>query len=250
LLVGAVADCVGVILALLNPPHIYWSGTLVSIGSSIMAAAVVAYLSPVNEVAYQKFMSLGIEDVYPSRSDIENRQWVKWLQKARRECVLLGIAHGNWCRDGEFEGALVERLSNNVKVKIFFLAPNGHAADQRTREDTGRDTKQTIQTSIRILWKIRQDLRADLREHLQLYVYEATPSLGVTWIDDFMISTHYLAGSSNVTSPSLLMEPGRLSSGQQDLYGIYAKNVQSIEVHFSTLITDQNIGEYAPERQA
>jgi len=151
LLVGAVADAAGVVLALLHPPHLYTSGILLSVGCSMIAAAIVAYLSPVNEEAYQKFLSLGIEDVYTSRSDVENRQWCRWLGRAKRRCVLLGIAHGNWRRDAEFEGTLLERLSNKVEVKIFLLNPIGSATTLRAQEDSGRDTKQEIQTSIRIL---------------------------------------------------------------------------------------------------
>lgn len=246
-LVGAFAVSLGVILALLKPPHIYSSGILLSIGSSIAAAAIVAYLSPVNEEAYQKFLSLGIEDVYTSRSDVENRQWVRWLQQARRRCTLLGIAHGNWRRDADFASALLERLSHKVDVKIFLLDPTGAAAALRSHEDTGRNTKLEIQTSIRILWQIREGFPDDVKPPLKLYVYEATPSLGVTWIDDFMIATHYLAGAMNVTSPAVLLEPGQIGREQQDLYGIYAHNVESIERQFSTLITTANIREYVPE---
>ena len=246
-LVGGFADSIGVILALLKPPHIYSSGILLSLGSSIAAAAIVAYLSPVNEEAYQKFLSLGIEDVYTSRSDVKNRQWVRWLQQARRRCILLGIAHGNWRRDADFAGALLERLTHKVEVKIFLLNPNGAAAALRSNEDTGRNTKLEIQTSIRILWQVREGFPDDVKPRLKLYVYEATPSLGVTWIDDFMIATHYLAGSMNVTSPAVLLEPGQLNRDQQDLYGIYANNVESIEKQFSILITNENIRDYVPE---
>lgn len=247
LLAGAFADAAGVILALLKPPHLYSSGILLSVGSSIIAAAIVAYLSPVNEEAYQKFLSLGIEDVYTSRSDVENRQWCKWLRRAKRRCVLLGIAHGNWRRDADFAGTLLERLSNKVEVKIFLLDPNGPAATLRAQEDSGRDTKLEIRTSIRILWQMREGFPDDVKPRLRLYVYDATPSLGVTWIDDFMIATHYLAGSTNVTSPALLMEPGQPSDERQGLYGIYANNVTFIENHFATLITNENINVYAPE---
>ncbi len=62
-----------------------------------------------------------------------------------------------------------------------------------------------------------------------------------------MIATHYLAGSMNVTSPALLMEPGQLTRKPQDLYGTYANNVESIQNQFSTLITNENLQDYAPE---
>jgi len=74
--------------------------------------------------------------------------------------------------------------------------------------------------------------------------------LGLTWIDDtFMVATHYLAGSTNLTSPALLLEPGRYQSERLALYDIYAKNVQSIEQEFSTEITEENVHLYLPEEQ-
>jgi hypothetical protein len=239
-----------VIFGLSNPPHLHTSGIFLSIGSSIIATAIVTRLSPESERAFHKFLSLGIEDVYPSRSDVQPRQWVKWLRRAKRSCVLLGIAHGNWRRDDDFEGALVERLRNNVDVKVIFLDPNRTAANLRAREDKKRDTKHEIKTSIQILWRIRQGLPADLRPRLRLFVYEATPSLGLTLIDDkFMVATHYLAGSTNLTSPALLLEPGRFETDPSDLYGIYAKNVKSIEEDYSTEITEDNIHSYLPQEQ-
>jgi len=188
---------------------------------------------------------LGIEDVYPSRRDVERNKWVQWLRRARRSCVLLGIAHGNWRLDHDFEGALIERLQNNVEVKVMFLDPTRTAADLRAKEDKTRNTKMEIKTSIQFLWRIRQNLPPELRPRLRLFVYEATPSLGLTWIDDkFMVATHYLAGSTNLTSPALLLEPGRFESERLDLYDIYAKNAQSIEQEFSVEIDERNVEHY------
>jgi hypothetical protein len=249
-LVGAVFTLVGVIAGLWHPPHLYTSGFCVSVGSSIIAAAIVNSLSPINQEAFYKFLSLGIEDVYPSRGDVEPRQWVRWLRRARRSCVLLGIAHGNWRRDEDFEGALIERLRNNVEVKIIFLDPTCTIANVRAKEDKRRDTKHDIRTSIQILWRIRQSLPPELRPRLRLFVYEATPSLGLTWIDEtFMVATHYLAGSTNLTSPALLLEPGRSQNESLGLYDVYARNLQSIEQEFSTEITEENVNVYLPEEQ-
>jgi len=202
-------------------------------------------MSPLNEKAYENFMSLGISSVYPSRRDVKPRKWVQWLRSAKHSCVLVGIAHGNWCRDPDFEGALTERLHNNVDVKIFFLKPDGPAAGVRAKEDKGRDTIHQIRTSIGVVWNIRKTLAPELASRLKLFVYEATPSMGVTWIDEFMVATHYLAGSENVTSPALLLEPSRFDSEHEGLYAIYARNVQIIEKEFSEPVTEENIGNYA-----
>ncbi len=243
LLVGLLVVLVGVILARAPEPS-YWATTLLSVGSSVIAAAIVASLSPVSWRAYERFLSLGIGEVYPSRNHVDDRQWVKWLRQADRSCVLFGIAHGNWCRDAEFEGALVERLTRGVAVEVFFLNPNGPAAELRAREDKGRNTRNAIQTSIQVLWEIRGRLSEKPRSNLKVYVYDATPSLGLTWIDEFMVVTHYLAGSMNLTSPALLVKPAADAGGDRDLYAIYAKNVKSIKAEFATDLTDANVQQY------
>jgi hypothetical protein len=219
-----------------------------SVGSSIIAAVVIWFMNPANEEAYEEFLSLGITKVYPSRSKVEPEMWVKWLRSAKRRCVLLGTSHSKWCTDPDFRSALEERLRNNVDVSILFLNPNRTAAKVRASEEEGRNTILEIKTAIRILWMIRVDLSPDVQRRLKLYVYEATPSMGVTWIDDrFMVASHIMAGSMNVTSPCLLLEPGRYDSEHQNLYGTYARNVKSIEDKFSTEIIDANVHEYLPQ---
>ena len=46
---------------------------LIGIGSSAIAAGIVAFLSPFYESAYSRFVSLGIEKVWPSRKDLPKR---------------------------------------------------------------------------------------------------------------------------------------------------------------------------------
>ena len=75
-------------------------------------------------------------------------------------------------------------------------------------------------------------------------MYEATPSLGLTWIDGTMFVTHYLAGSINRTSPLLRIE-SRL--GSDTLYAVYAENVRKIRDDFSTRITNENVAQYRAE---
>jgi len=188
--------------------------------------------------------------LYPSRADVQSAQWVAWLQAAKRRCILLGTSHSKWCTDPDFKNALQDRLNNKVDIKILFLNPIESAVKVRAKEEkSGRDTVHEIKTAIRVLWEIRTGLPADQQLKLKLCVYEATPSMEVTWIDDrFMVVTHILAGSMNVTSPCLVLEPSRYNSGEQnqDLYETYAANVQRIENEFSEEITEGNVHNYLP----
>jgi hypothetical protein len=173
---------------------------------------------------------------------------VNWLTQAKRRCILLGQAHGEWCYDPGFQPALVDRLTNRVQIEMFFLKPEGLAAQLRQTEDSigNRNTKQRIQGSLREVWRIRSSLEPSVRGYLTLYVYDATPSLGLTWIDDFMVVTHYLASRTNRTSPCLVVESG---PGSDTLYAVYAENVDRIRADFSKEITNDNIETFAPKEK-
>ena len=245
-LVGLIAVCVSAVLEFNGYPH--GATVVMGIGCSILAASIVSFLSPVTEdvyQTYQRFLQLGITEVYPSRRDVGNRQWVEWLRSARRQFVVVGIANNNWCTDPDFRAALDDRLRNAVEVKFFFLDPNCDAARTRAQEDAGRDTCAVIRQSIHFMWEFRQKLHEELRKGFTLRVYNATPSLGVTWFDTSMVVTHYVAGSPNVTSPALMVQPGRRQGQGENLYDVYDDSVRRIEKEFSTIIDESNILSYA-----
>lgn len=240
---GIVLELVAVIFALQTPPSPLWAGVLGGIGSSILATVIISFGGPSGNRAYQTFIRLGIEDFYPSRRDVPNETWVNSLRQARERCVLLGQAHGEWCDDSGFEDAVVGRLAAGVVIEVFFLDPTGKGVATRAKEDSRgpRNLEGRIRSSIKIMWDIRQKLQDPSKSRLQLYVYDATPSVGVTWVDSSMFVTHYLAGSVNLTSPALRIEPRQ---GAKSVYSVYQSNISTLRAEFSTLLTDGNIGSF------
>jgi hypothetical protein len=233
--------------------HPRLSATLIGVGASLIAASVVAYLSPSTQEVYERFLDLGISDVYLSRSDVENSQWCRWLREARNQCTLFGIANNRWCRDPDFKPAVLELVRRSVTVKIFFLNPTSQEARVRADEEkpaTARDTVQTIKESISFTWQLKQQIQEDQRDNLKLYVYDATPSFGATWIDTFMIATHYLAGFPNVTSPALKIKPVQAGTVTRDLYGIYEENMRNVEKQHATEIKDDNVSSFTDKGQS
>jgi len=225
-----------------------WGSFLVGVAAAIIAAAIFAYLSPFNEPAFRRFLSLSIDDFWPSRQAIRENYWVDQLHSAEEKCFLLGIAHGGWCKDKRFSPTLRERLNHGLLFKIFFLNPESPAAelraDEEKRQPNGRDTKDEIRESIKKMWELRVDLEPGLKDRVSLYVYTATPSCGLTWIDRTMLVTHYLAGLPDVTSPALLLTPPE-GGIEGSLYNTYAKNLDKIE-KASILITEENVHRYLP----
>jgi hypothetical protein len=129
---------------------------------------------------------------------------------------------------------------------MLFLRPDSQPAETRTLEESvRRNTADAIRESIKFVWELRGSLPAGVRDRLRLYVYNATPSCGLTWIDDFMIATHYLAGLPNRTSPALRVKPPQFGM-EQSLYNVYSENLQNIESR-STEVDDRNIHEFLPE---
>jgi len=208
----------------------------------MLATMLVSFAGPNGEETYQKFLQMGVTGFYANRSTVPNEYWVDWLEGAQRSCILLGQAHGEWIKDDRFESALVGRLIAGVKIEIFFLNPGTPEATVREKEDQQKlRTKERIRDSIRVLWKIRSQLNDAAKGRLTVYTYDATPSLGVTWIDDWMLVTHYLAGFSNLTAPALRVES---SPNSRCPYAVYARNVDQIREKFSTKVTDDNVSEY------
>lgn len=221
-----------------------WAGVFAGVGGSILATVIVTWAGPAGEEVYQRFLRLGVTGFYPNRNKVPPEQWVDWLKEAKDRCILLGQAHGEWCEDERFKPTLIERLRAGVQVKIFFLDPHGSGAALRDKEDSlgQRDIKRRIRGSIRTVWDIVQGLENPAKDRLTIYVYDATPSLGLTWIDGWMLVTHYLAGFLNLTSPALKVES---RPDPRCLYAVYEENVKNItDEKFSTLLTENNINHY------
>jgi Domain of unknown function (DUF5919) len=237
---GVVLVLVGSFLSILYP---LFATALVGIGSSMIATMLVSFAGPDAGETYQKIIRMGVTEFYPNRKMVPNEWWVNSLESAQRTCILLGQAHGEWIRDDRFESALIGRLSAGIRIEIFFLDPTTSEASLREREDRHQrlETKSRIRNSIAALWAIRGKLNAAAKERLTVYTYDATPTVGVTWIGDWMLVTHYLAGFNNLTSPALRV---RSNSDPRCPYDVYAKNVSQIREKFSTEVTENNIGKY------
>lgn len=223
---GLVAE---VVMLSIGRNHPLWQGFFGGVGTSLMAASVFGLLTGMRQEYELQFSSLGIRRIYTHRDTVPDPQWCEWLRGARRQCMLLGVAHSKWARDDAFPEAVRAVVRRReVPIKVFFLDPTGRTAAVRSAEEMregGRNTVTTIRGAIDRMWRLRQTLDPAEQVFFQLFVYEGTIT-GTTWIDDFMIVTHYLAGSANVTAPALRIDS---TGGDHDLYEVYKGNVLKVE---------------------
>jgi len=128
---------------------------------------------------------------------------------------------------------------------MLFLDPKSKAAEIRSREEK-RDTQKKIRESIQTMWTIRESIPPGQKEQVRIFVYDATASCGLTWIDQQMLVTHYLAGLPDETSPALLLIRPAVGM-ERSLYDVYADNLEKI-VQKSRLVDENNIQEFLPEQ--
>jgi len=222
-----------------------WSSVLAGVGGSVLATVLVGFLGSDADEVYQAFLRHGVTRFYPNREQ-SHVDWVGKLSEAKHQCILFGQAHGGWFKDDNFRPTLLDRVRAGVGVEMFFLDPMGNAAKVRAAED-----KKNIEPLLRrtkacitVAWEIRNELDPDLRKWLKLYVYDATPTLGLNWFDTTMFVTHYLGGMTNRTSPLLRVE---YRPGPDTLYAVYEQNVRTIRDNFSEMLSDTNFAKYTSE---
>jgi hypothetical protein len=241
--IGLMLVLIGLLLWIWPKSHLYTATILISIGSSLIAASVTTFLSPVTEEVYQRFLTMGVTELHPSRRDIDPHEWCQWLRDAKEKCLLMGIAHHEWARDTEFEPAIMDRVRHKVKLEVYFLDPDSDIAKKRAEEDTGRDLINTIRKSIHVMWEIRNKLEPGVQDYFKLYTYSATP-VGTTWIDNLIVASHYLAAFQNLTSPALILRPVL----SKDMYSVYSANAKAIAEH-SQELTQAKIDSYFPPEE-
>jgi hypothetical protein len=80
--VGLILVLIGLLFAIWPNPHPNVATVFISIGTSLLAASLTTILSPVTEEVYQRFLTMGVVELYASRRDIEQHRWCKWVAEA------------------------------------------------------------------------------------------------------------------------------------------------------------------------
>ena len=130
--------------------------------------------------------------------------------------VVLGTANHGYLQNSdvvrqETKSALETALNRDgVQIAFLWLDPELETAKQREQEEARRTLRSDTCDAIKFFWELRKGLSPDKAERLQLRVYKALPTCGITWADDDIIVTHYLTGELNLTAPGLILQATRV----------------------------------------
>ncbi|HEY2142167.1 MAG TPA: hypothetical protein VGG98_08910 [Solirubrobacteraceae bacterium] len=184
---------------------------LIGLGTSIFASVLVGGIALGRDQFMQQLLGDGVQDVFVNRNTrFEDTFWTDLIREARSHFRVLGTANHGYIADPavaeasarDFTDAIVK---HDVKVEFLWLNPDSDLAPVREREEH-RTTRLDTCNAILFFWKLREELaHPRQQERLILKEYNATPSCGVTWVDDLMIVTQYMAGNPNLRSPGMVL---------------------------------------------
>jgi hypothetical protein len=143
--------------------------------------------------------------------EFDNDFWRSLIETAKHRFAVLGVANHGYLRSPEIRAetqeAILAAVERNVEVQILWLNPDSDLAQFREESEGERGTRADTVASIEFFWSLREQASDTERQRLNLAVHEAMPTCGITWSDDLIIVTHYLAKELNLASPGLVLGP-------------------------------------------
>lgn len=216
---------------------------LLGAGASIIASVVLIVVAGKKEELAERVMKYGIKELFCNRlRDLDENFWTDFIASANQYVKILGVAnHGYVTKsDGVVKSnekeALKKLIEKGVTVTILWLDPMSELARIRDEEEK-RGTRTDAIKSILAFHKFRESLVNKNKKNLILKIYNATPTCGLTWVDESMVVTHYLSHTSNQSSPGFVLTNSRIDrllsrltrdNGHAALYKMYGDNLNEI----------------------
>lgn len=190
-----------------TPPGII----LLGLATSLIAAVALALATIEQEEFAQRILDLGVQSIFDDRNKgLEEGVWTELLGRTKREFRVLGMANHGYLSSpeakGETEDALKKALGRKkAEVEFLWLDPEHDLAKLREKEERRRGLRRDTCASIIFFWEVREQLSDEQKERFSMRSYEAVPTCGLSWADDYMVVTHYLAGQLNLRAPGVVL---------------------------------------------
>jgi hypothetical protein len=223
----------------------YGAEVTIALGTSGLAAALLAFLVFYNPQDSAGLGDEGIEQVFDDRSEhFSDEDWVNLINEASKHFIVLGTANHAYLQTETtlkpgLEQAIEDALVRGVIVKFYWLDPQSPQAKLRDDEEnraTRRDAVESMAAflAVRDRIKAKHPLRKNLCDGFKLYVYCATVTCGLTISDDVMVVATYLNRYSNKHTPGLVLrqasgaEQKLLFRGASKLFDAYMSHYRSV----------------------
>jgi hypothetical protein len=190
-----------------TPPGII----LLGLATSLIAAVALALAAIEQEEFAQRILDLGVQSIFDNRNkDIDDDMWTDLLRRTKREFRVLGMANHGYLNSPEAKRETEEALKKaldrkKAEVEFLWLDPEHQLAELREKEEGKRGLRRDTCASIIFFWEIREQLTDEQKKRFSMRSYDAVPTCGLSWADDYMVVTHYLAGQLNLRAPGVVL---------------------------------------------
>jgi hypothetical protein len=194
----------------------FWGVAALGTGSSLIAAALFTWLYEFREGFTQAILAQGLMDLFPSRfRRFDEAYWPELVGSTRDHFKVLGVANHGYMGTADAEQqsreAIRAAVERGVVVEILWLDPDSSMAEARDLQEK-RGTRRDIVDAIDWFWRLRDGLGEQLQNRLTLLEHRAIPACGLTWADEQLIVTHYIAGQNNLDSPGMILSTSSIGS--------------------------------------
>jgi hypothetical protein len=184
---------------------------LLGLATSILAAVGLAFAAAEREEFGQRILDLGVQAIFDDRlKDLKEEWWTELLGRTKREFRVLGVANHGYLNRQEAkratEAALQKALTRKgAEVEFLWLDPE-HALAELREEEEKRSLRSDTCESIIFFWELREKLSDEQKGRFSMRCYNAVPTCGLSWADDYVVVTHYLAGQLNLRAPGIVLQ--------------------------------------------
>ncbi len=200
------------VAGLLNPVTTIEGALVLSISASVLASLIVAAIALERNEFADYLLGLGIAQVFQDRlHEIDEKLWTDLLGGVEQHFFVLGMANHGYLNSDvakqETQDALKKALAReDVRVQFLWIDPESRAALTREAEEGERGLRRDVCDSILWFSSVATELPAPQRARLSLREYSSLPTCGITWADNQLIVTHYLAGELNQRAPGIVLD--------------------------------------------
>lgn len=171
LLIGILATIIGVFLH----DNKDASTILISVGASLVASAIVTYLSSIYIYKRKKEKELidywGITSIYKTRQEM-NRSCEEHMQQIEKQMDIIAFGLRSF-RDSQ--GKFIKsKIKNGLKLRILTIDPNSEFLRQREMDE--KKTEGSIKDSINQLIQWADEINKELKKQaVEIRIYNALP---------------------------------------------------------------------------
>lgn len=141
----------------------------------------------------QQALDLGIKRIWKQRKDIPKNFWCEFIQEAKEEVWLFGIAEYGYASDSNFKKIVEERTKEGCSFRILLLDPESDAAQWLDNMEAGNrgSVQGRIQGALSFFNSIKEN-HVNQPGQFKIHISDYIPHVNIVRGDSKLLITQYM----------------------------------------------------------